>query len=226
MQSCVGSAYYADHVGTAQVVAREGAAASEQSYLMAWPPSLAMCPRRLVNRDGDVSGTKDRDGIDPNSLVEVWALSYWSFKCYSTALESFLHWLKKKRELRWQSILPLPHVIVGKVVEPRSLWAVFKLMSTLVLEHTLCCYQTRYCKLEEARASCEELGRLFALLPRWNAIVIWFLEASILHWVGNCSCHFCFTQALRWERLRELSDYCIVHSLNAYWIIFKPTLVR
>ena len=41
-----------------------------------------------------------------------------------------------------------------------------KLMSTLVLEHTLCCYQTRYCKLEEAQASCKELGRLFALIPR------------------------------------------------------------
>ena len=111
-------------------------------------------------------------------------LQLWSHSCTG--------WNK---EFRWQSILPLPHVIVGKVVEPRSLWAVFKLMSTLVLEHTLCwCYQTRYCKLEEARASCEELGRLFALLPRWNAIVIWFLEASILHWVGNCSCHFCLRE--------------------------------
>ena len=183
-----------------------------------------MCPQRLVNRDGNASGTKDHDGIDPRDLlkfepcpigVSSSTLQLWSHSCTG--------WNK---EFRWQSILPLPHVIVGKVVEPRSLWAVFKLMSTLVLEHTLCCYQTRYCKLEEARASCEELGRLFALLPRWNAIVIWFLEASILHWVGNCSCHFCFTQALRWERLRELSDYCIVHSLNAYWIIFKPTLVR
>ena len=72
MQSYVGSAYYAVHVGAAQVViAREGAAVSEQSYLMACPPSLAMCPQRLVNRDGDVSGTKDRDGIDPRDLLSL-----------------------------------------------------------------------------------------------------------------------------------------------------------
>ena len=32
---CVGAAYYAVHVGAVQVVAREGAAVSEQSYLMA-----------------------------------------------------------------------------------------------------------------------------------------------------------------------------------------------
>jgi homoaconitase/3-isopropylmalate dehydratase large subunit len=32
---CVGAAYYAVHVGAAQVVAREGAAVSEQGYLMA-----------------------------------------------------------------------------------------------------------------------------------------------------------------------------------------------
>jgi hypothetical protein len=34
--------------------------------------------------------------------------------------------------------------------------------------------------LEETRASCEELGRLLALLPN-DAVVIWFLEASIFH---------------------------------------------
>ena len=32
---CVGAAYYAVHVGAAQVVAREGAAVSEESYLLA-----------------------------------------------------------------------------------------------------------------------------------------------------------------------------------------------
>ena len=29
-----------------------------------------MCPQGLVNRDGDVSGTKDRDGIDPRDLLK------------------------------------------------------------------------------------------------------------------------------------------------------------
>ena len=30
-----------------------------------------MCPQRLVHRDGDVSGTKDRDGIDPRDLLSL-----------------------------------------------------------------------------------------------------------------------------------------------------------
>ena len=113
---------------------------------------LEMCPQGLVNQDGNVSGTKDRDGIDQRDLLKVEhcpigvsssTLQLWSHSCTG--------WNK---EFQWQSISPLPHVIVSKVVEPRSLWALFKLIPTLVLEHTLCCYQTRYCKLEEAQASC------------------------------------------------------------------------
>jgi len=49
-----------------------------------------MCPQRLVNRDGDVSGTKDRDGIDPRDLlkfepcpigVSSSTLQLWSHSC-------------------------------------------------------------------------------------------------------------------------------------------------
>ena len=108
---------------------------------------------------------------------------------------------------------------MGKVVEPRSLWAVFKLMFTLVLEHMLRCYQARYCKLEEARASCERLGRLLSLLPWWDAschLVLGSFHIA-LHWKFSWKffMSFCFTQALPWERQRESSDYCIVQLLNA-----------
>jgi hypothetical protein len=51
---------------------------------------LEMCPQGLVNRDGDVSGTKDCDGIDQRELLRVEhcpigvsssTLQLWSHSC-------------------------------------------------------------------------------------------------------------------------------------------------
>jgi hypothetical protein len=83
----VGAAYYAVHVGAAQVVAREGATVSVFDGVTT---KLEMCPQRLVNRDGDVSSTKDRDGIDPRDLLKFEqcpigvsnsTLQLWSHSC-------------------------------------------------------------------------------------------------------------------------------------------------
>ena len=70
---------------------------------------LAMCPQKLVHRDGDVSGTKDRNGIDPRDMLKFEpcpiggsssTLQLWSHSCTG--------WNKN---FQWPSILPLPHVI-------------------------------------------------------------------------------------------------------------------
>jgi hypothetical protein len=229
MQSVCWSCLYAVHVGAAQVVACEGAALSEQGYLMAWPLSLAMCPQRLVNRDGNVSGTKDRDGIDPRDLLKFEScpsiggsssiLLLWCHSCHD--------WNKN---FRWPSIL----VVIGYIlVWPRSLWA---LVICKPSSYRLLSWSTWCAVIEQDTASWKKpklfIKSLGGYCPSFHdeiLVVIWFLEASILHCVGNlvgnCSCHFCFTQALRWERLRELSDYCIVQLLNALSDYFSSLLL-
>ena len=82
MQSWSWAAYYAVHVGAVQVVAREGAAVSEQGYLMARPPSLAICPQRLVQLRWRCLRYKRPWWSRPKRLVDVWVLSYWRLKFY------------------------------------------------------------------------------------------------------------------------------------------------
>ena len=99
-------------------------------------------------------------------------------------------------------------------------------MFTLVLEHMLRCYQARYCKLEEARASCERLGRLLSLLPWWDAschLVLGSFHIA-LRWKFSWKffMSFCFTQPYL-ERDRE-SRLIIAMSncwIMLYWIILS-----
>ena len=184
---------------------------------MAWPLSLAMCPQRLVHRDGNVSGTNDHDGMTQGAVEFSPVLLELEFYCFGV--------IPALVEIRTSDgqIFTLATCDCVYWFGQRVQWAlvICKPSSYPLLSWSTCCAVNKKdaASWKKPKLLVKSLGGYCPSFHDEMLVVIWLLEASILHFVGNLvgnfSCHFCSTQALRWERLRKLSDYCIVHSLNA-----------